>query len=113
MLPPPLAAIAHGKLSSRVYSKFSSVGTNSFSRYAVARLRLTRPLSSTPPLLPSAVFLLFDANEALLPCLRNLDTKLRRPYCYRFRSDNRLESVANAHTAADLHVRPVSKTALV
>jgi hypothetical protein len=24
-----------------------------------------------------------------------------------------LESVANAHTAADLHVRPVSKTALV
>jgi hypothetical protein len=29
------------------------------------------------------------------------------------RSDNRLESVANAHTAADLRVRPVSKTALV
>jgi hypothetical protein len=24
-----------------------------------------------------------------------------------------LESVANAHTAADLHVRPVSQTALV
>ncbi|CCE08544.1 hypothetical protein BRAS3843_2770026 [Bradyrhizobium sp. STM 3843] len=24
-----------------------------------------------------------------------------------------MESVANAHTAADLHVRPVSKTALV
>jgi hypothetical protein len=24
-----------------------------------------------------------------------------------------LESLANAHTAADLHVRPVSKTALV
>jgi hypothetical protein len=30
-----------------------------------------------------------------------------------FRFDNRLESVANAHTAADLHVRPVFKTALV
>jgi len=29
------------------------------------------------------------------------------------RSDNRLESVANAHTAADLRVHPVSKTALV
>jgi hypothetical protein len=26
---------------------------------------------------------------------------------------HRLESPANAHTAADLHVRPVSKTALV
>jgi hypothetical protein len=29
------------------------------------------------------------------------------------RSDNRLESVANVHTAADLHVHPVSQTALV
>jgi hypothetical protein len=37
----------------------------------------------------------------------------RCPYYYRLPSDNRLESVANAHTAADLHVRPVSKTALV
>ena len=30
------------------------------------------------------------------------------PYCYEVESDNRLESVANAHTAADLHVRHVS-----
>jgi len=30
------------------------------------------------------------------------------PYCYEVEPDNRLESVANAHTAADLHVRPVS-----
>jgi hypothetical protein len=37
----------------------------------------------------------------------------RYPYRYESRFDNRLESVANAHTAADLRVRPVSKTALV
>ena len=36
----------------------------------------------------------------------DLDTVLRYPYCYRSRSDNHLESVANAHTAADLHVPP-------
>ena len=48
-----------------------------------------------------------------MPRLRNFDTKPPPPYCYEFRSDNRLESVANAHTAADLHVRPVSQTALV
>ena len=39
--------------------------------------------------------------------LRNFDTKLPSSYYYEFRSDNRLESVANAHTAADLHVHPV------
>ena len=45
--------------------------------------------------------------------LRNFDTEPLYPYCYEPRTDNRLESVANAHTAADLHVRPVSQTALV
>ena len=45
---------------------------------------------------------------------REISTQLSRgPYCYELGYDNRLESVANAHTAADLHVRPVSKTALV
>jgi hypothetical protein len=48
-----------------------------------------------------------------MPALRNFDTKPHSSYCYEVRSDNRLESVANAHTAADLHVRPVSQTALV
>ena len=42
-----------------------------------------------------------------MPHLRNFDTEPPPPYCYEFRCDNRLESVANAHTAADLHVRPV------
>jgi hypothetical protein len=40
--------------------------------------------------------------------LRNFDTEPPSSYCYELHPDNRLESVANAHTAADLHVRPVS-----
>jgi hypothetical protein len=38
--------------------------------------------------------------------LRNFDTELPYPYRYGFELNDRLESVANAHTAADLHVRP-------
>jgi hypothetical protein len=56
---------------------------------------------------------LVRSERARMPRLRNFDTEPRYPYCYGFRPDNRLESVANAHTAADLHVRPVSSTALV
>jgi hypothetical protein len=52
------------------------------------------------------VSLLFETNETRVPRLRNFDTDLPSSYCYEFQSDNRLESVANAHTAADLHVRP-------
>ena len=48
-----------------------------------------------------------------MPRLRNFDTEPHSSYRYEVSSDNRLESVANAHTAADLHVRPVSLTALV
>ena len=43
-----------------------------------------------------------------MSALRNFDTEPHSPYRYEAYSDNRLESVANAHTAADLHVRPVS-----
>jgi hypothetical protein len=50
---------------------------------------------------------LFEANEAPMPRLRNFDTEPLPSHCYEVQSDNRLESVANAHTAADLHVRPV------
>jgi hypothetical protein len=39
--------------------------------------------------------------------LRNFDTEPPSSYCYEFQPDNRLESVANAHTAADLRTRPV------
>jgi hypothetical protein len=51
---------------------------------------------------------LFEANETRMPRLRNFDTEPRSPYCYEVALDTRLESVANAHTAADLHVHPVS-----
>jgi hypothetical protein len=50
---------------------------------------------------------LVEASETLMSRLRNFDTKPPSSYCYEFRSDNRLESVANVHTAADLHARPV------
>ena len=52
------------------------------------------------------LFLLFEANETRMPRLRNLDTKLPCSYCYESPPIERLESVAYAHTAADLHVRP-------
>ena len=58
--------------------------------------------------LASLVFLLLNANRTRMPRLRNFDTEPHSPYCYEGYSDKRLESVANAHTAADLHVRPVS-----
>ena len=45
--------------------------------------------------------------------LRNFDKEPPFSYRYELRIRHRLESVAYAHTAADLHVRPVSKTALV
>jgi hypothetical protein len=37
---------------------------------------------------------------------RNPDTERPLSYCYELPTQLRLESVANAHTAADLHVRP-------
>jgi hypothetical protein len=70
-----------------------------------------RALSRSWPRRPPVRSLLFYLRGE--PRLRDLDAVLRYPYCYRSRSDNRLEDVAYAHTAADLHVRPVSKTALV
>jgi hypothetical protein len=52
------------------------------------------------------LFLLFEANETRMPRLRNFDTELPCSYCYESQPIERLESVAYAHTAADLHVRP-------
>jgi hypothetical protein len=59
------------------------------------------------------VSLLFGASGTPMPRLRNFDTEPPSSYCYEFQPDNRLKSVANAHTAADLRIRPVSQTALV
>jgi hypothetical protein len=44
--------------------------------------------------------------------VRNFDTVLPFSYYYELQLDHRLESVANAHTAADLRVRPSSQSAL-
>jgi hypothetical protein len=52
------------------------------------------------------LFLLLEANETRKPRLRNFDTELPCSYCYESQPIERLESVAYAHTAADLHVRP-------
>jgi hypothetical protein len=83
---------------------------NSYSRYAIQLrpLILSRSRASAFDAVggPLRLSLLFEAIETHASCLRNFDTKLRHPYCYEFEPDNRLESVANAHTAADLHVRP-------
>jgi hypothetical protein len=45
-------------------------------------------------------------NRARTPRMRNFDTEPPSSYCYELQPDHRLESVANAHAAADLHVRP-------
>lgn len=66
--------------------------TQFVSRYAFP-LTFTRSRAS-PSMRPAGpcVFLLFEANETRTSRLRNFDTELRYPYCYRFESDNRLES---------------------
>jgi len=53
-------------------------------------------------------YLSFEADETQLPRLK-ISTHTHAPHiAMRFIPTNALESVANAHTAADLHVRPVS-----
>jgi hypothetical protein len=117
MQPPHPAVIAHSKLSYHVSFKSADrVRTSkSFSRSAaasLARIFNTPTNTSTCFALGAIAFSLcrislVQSERDVMPRLRNFDTKPPSPYCYEFRSDNRLESVANAHTAADLHVRPV------
>jgi hypothetical protein len=38
--------------------------------------------------------------------MRNFDTEPPSSYCYELQQDRRWESVADAHTAADLRARP-------
>ncbi len=113
MQPPPLTVIAHGKLPFHVMFNFIrrclEFKIVQSLRRAPQPVFLTRPLAS-----PSVRFsvgrcvsLLLEASETPMSRLRNFDTKPPSSYCYEFRSDNRLESVANVHTAADLHARPV------
>jgi hypothetical protein len=114
MQPPPLAEITPGKLSFHVCFKFSRPRPNI--KIVQSPRRFVQPVRLNPPTCIAfgvteagrCASLLFEANETRMPRLRNFDTEPHSSYCYEVLPDNRLESVANAHTAADLHVRPVS-----
>src|SRR6266567_3421293 len=98
MQPPHPAMIAHSKLSYHVCFKFSRSRPNT----------KNRSVASPPRDCRLAVRIsLVQSERGTMPHLRNFDTEPPPSYCYELRCDNRLESVANAHTAADLHVRPV------
>jgi hypothetical protein len=107
MQPPPLTAITHGEVSLYLCFKFNRprLKFKSSSHYAallpVQPARVLRFLRRGGPVS-------YLSCSTRTPRLRNFDTEPPSPYRYEFRTDNRLESVANAHTAADLHVRPVS-----
>jgi hypothetical protein len=113
MQPPPPTAIRRGKLSFHVCFKFSRPRPNR---------KIVQPLRRAPQPVRSnlltcfafgacgwlvRVSLVWNERDSKAR-LRNFDTEPHSPYCYEVEPDNRLESVANAHTAADLHVRPVS-----
>ena len=108
--PPPLAAVTRSKVSSYVCFKFGRVLTSNVQgRYAVHLCSstlnpLARSASGAAVVVGWCVSL--EARAKCMPRLRNFDTKLPFSYCYELQPEHRLESVANAHTAADLHVRP-------
>ena len=58
------------------------------------------------PAAQSRISLVRSERDTDALALRNFDTEPHSSHCYEVYPDNRLESVANAHTAADLHVRP-------
>ena len=96
-----------------MYSKFSRPRPNikivQLPRRLTHQSVLTRPLASLPGSgvgRPVRISLVRRERGTDASPLRNFDTEPQSPYCYEVVPDNRLESVANAHTAADLHVRP-------
>jgi hypothetical protein len=81
------------------------------SRATTRSARLThhacsRTSLSLPPARLFRISQFLDGEIRARFALRNFDTEPRYLYCYRSEPYDRLESVANAHTAADLHVRP-------
>src|SRR3954463_11267807 len=106
--------ITHGKLSSHVRLNSAAHVRRSKSFSVTLRLDCSShlPTSLRPqPLVGSVEVSLLVRTR--MSRLRNFDTEPHSSYCYEVEPDNLLESVANAHTAADLHVRPVPLTALV
>lgn len=112
MVPPPLAARTRGEQSDHKCFKASLLLPNirlfdaAPPRTSVCRLQHVHELR-----VPNRCFV----GEHLIPLIRsalnmsatpgNLDTEQPLSYCYELPTQLRLESVANAHTAADLHVR--------
>jgi len=115
MKPPPLAVNNRQVLIPGVIQFSRHFRTQqSFSCYAAGLTRsFYLPLTSPSALFGWPYLSCSMSTRRECPALRNFDTEPQSSYRYEVRSDNRLESVANAHTAADLHVRPVSQTALV
>lgn len=113
--PPPLAAVARGKVSVWMLFKvrlrrLTSNSLRSHSRVSLpARLPaiLRRPPS---PACDRSVRISFQASHD--GELRNFDTEQPFPYCYGLQPDQSLEGVANQKTVADLKVRPGSQIAL-
>jgi hypothetical protein len=79
---------------------YLSLSSSTRSRSPRSRPLRRRPASHSPCLIPLVRSAL---NASATP--GNLDTEQPLSYCYELPTQLRLESVANAHTAADLHVR--------
>ena len=115
----PLAARTRGKQSDHKCFKASLLPSNVrlFDRRAAAypslssSTRSRTPRSRSPHCRSASRFPLLhfsgpERAERVRHTGKNSDTERPLSYCYELPTQLRLESVANAHTAADLHVRP-------
>lgn len=116
MQPPRLAAIARGKLSNRPCFKFRRVRTNpmalrpfSFSRRNVPARRVCLPAHVGRSMPVSSAL----RQREVLPSRENSDIDPSLSVLLRIPNRQKLGRLANALTAADLRVHPVSKAALV
>ena len=91
------AATEHPLVRSPRRRVFQSVVFNTFANSAFPII--ASPVSVLFPLV------LFSRPERVSATPGNSDTERPLSYCYELPTQLRLESVANAHTAADLHVR--------
>lgn len=112
MQPPRLAAIAHGKLSSRTCPKAAVLEPKGSATTPPHPVPLSRSLDAALLASTGPIHLVFLARHGCL--VREISTQFDcHPKSHGSQFDLRLESPANMHTAADLHVHLVSKTALV
>jgi hypothetical protein len=117
MVPPPLAARTRSEQSHQCFQSQSAATEHPLVRPLRRRIYLSLSSStrSRSPRSQSLHRRQASWSSCLIPLVRsalnasttpgNLDTKQPFSYCYELPTQLRLESVANAHTAADLHVR--------